>query len=379
MKRLLLAAAAAALLGAAKAPVKIYDEALALAQKEFVGTKPRAGWDKAVQDGRRSLAGKPDDAATEAAVNAALATLGAGKAFFLSDADQEFWALKSFFSGDLEGFRFRQTGAWFEQRGRRWFVRNALPGSPAADAGLKRGDEILAVDGRALEPVRSFSRLRPKDRARITYKRLAWDEPATLDLGTRVESLQESLLRAMEVSRHVYDFGQLKVGYVWLPAATHPGFRRELEKAAEAFARGTDAMVLDLRDGFGGADLTYLEPFFDGSQKALYAKPLVALVDGNTRGGREWLAWLLKRRGRAQLVGETTAGAFRAGKVLDVEPGRFLLYLAVADATAVPGPEPEGKGVEPDLAVARGLMYAAGSDEPLGAALKAALAAAKGG
>lgn len=371
--RLFIALLALLLVAAAASPSKIYDDALALARKEL----PDGAWSKVALKPRPILGAQATPGETTSAVNATLAALGPAKALLLSPDDQEYWALQSFFSGDIEGFRFRQTGAWFERRGRRWFVRNALAGSPAADAGLKRGDEILLVDGKPLAPVQSFASLRPHDTAKITYKRLAWDKPATLALGTRVESIQESLLRAMQVSRHVYDFDKLKIAYVWLPAATHPAFKRELEKAAESFARDADALVLDLRDGFGGSDLTYLEPFFDGAQKAIFNKPLVALVDGNTRSGKEWLAWILKRRGRAQLVGETTAGSFRAGKVVPMEAGSYLLYVEVGDHPRVATDLPEGKGIAPDIAVERGLMYAAAADEPLAAALKAALQAAK--
>lgn len=355
-------------LGAARAPVAIFDEAVKAAG---LAKGPN---DRAVSRPRARLGAKATAADVKAAFSEVFAGGTGANPVLLSDQDQEYWALRSFFSGNIEGFRFRQTGAWFERRGKRWFVRAALPGSPAADAGLKRGDEIVSVDGVPLAPVASFSRLRPTVKARVTYKRLAYEKSATVDVATRVESVQETLLRAMQTSRHLYDLDKVKIGYVWLPAATNPAFKDELTEAVAAFQKDADALVLDLRDAFGGADLTYLEPFFalDGHDAA-YTKPLVVLIDAETRSGRERLAWMLKRQKRATLVGEATAGDYAVTTVRDVAGGDYLVALA---STAVDAKLP-AETVMPDVPVERGLMYTAGADEQLSTALKAAVGAAK--
>jgi carboxyl-terminal processing protease len=365
-------------------PLAAYDRAAELVQESYYDaarlTRADGPWKQLVAEHRKSLAaakhGAVDDDHLKGAVAALLADAGAQGTGLLTDADQDYWALRSAFSGELAGAPVRHPGAFFERRGKRWFVRSVLPGSPADDAGLLRGDEIIAVDGRPLSPVRSFSSLKAGEKAHVEIRRTPMEAPRRLDVGTVHESWQQSLLRGMQASQRFIKVEGRTIGYVWLPAATSDEFRSALHAAAQTFETKADALVLDLRGGVGGADLAYLEPFFalpdpkGQPQKPTYSKPLVALVDDRTSGGREWLAWLLKRRGRATVIGEPTAGAFLARRLIDVGPGeRFALQLPVAGGKGLGG-QLEGHPVVPDVAVDAPLMYAAGVDEALTLGLK---------
>jgi predicted metalloprotease with PDZ domain len=67
----------------------------------------------------------------------------------------------------------------------RTLVKNVLPGSPAARAGLTFNDEIVAVDGHRVGPATFARRVgdrRPGERARVTYFRGDLLGEATLDL-----------------------------------------------------------------------------------------------------------------------------------------------------------------------------------------------------
>ncbi len=62
---------------------------------------------------------------------------------------------------------------------RSWFVvRHVLPGSPAERAGLRVGDLITAIDGRALryasdaDAIAAMSRVKPQQRLRFAISRL---------------------------------------------------------------------------------------------------------------------------------------------------------------------------------------------------------------
>jgi len=364
----------------------VYDHAMQLTRANFYDQTMRGlPWDEMVQAGRRTLGNHPDEAHLKTVVNGVLGQLHASHTVFLSDADQEYWALQSIFSGHLDGYRVRQIGAWFSRRGSRWFVRNVFPDSPAERAGLRRGDEIITVDGAPLAPVKSFTRLQPNEKANVAFRRLPWEKPRTVAVPTVLASFQEGLLRTVQDSKFLYDVRGKKVAYVALPAGTHAAFRTALTQAVSQAESTADALVLDLRDGFGGADLAYLDPFFDmpkaaspkgGVQKAVFDKPLVLLIDGGTSSGKEWLAWFVKKQGRGTLVGTRTAGAFLAGKLFDVAPRRFALYLAVADTQKL-STNLEGHGVEPDIPVVGGLMYAAGIDPQLKKALEVAASKAK--
>lgn len=123
----------------------------------------------------------------------------------------------------------------------------------------------------------------------------------------------------------------------------------------------------------GGAGPEYIEPFFDQELQglrlqAIFSKPLVVLINDGVRSGKEWITFLLKQRRRAVLIGSRTKGYFLAGKIFDVFPGRFLLYLAVKDLPELPALE--NNGVHPDIFVSSQLPYSAGDDPVFRAALK---------
>ena len=101
----------------------------------------------------------------------------------------------------------------------------------------------------------------------------------------------------------------------------------------------------------------------------------MAIINGGTRSGKEWLAHDLEKKHRARLVGTTTRGAFLGGKPFEIDRDRFLLFLAV-----IAGPEDldlEGKGVSPDIVVPNELPYRAGRDPQLERALDEAWRAAR--
>jgi carboxyl-terminal processing protease len=144
------------------------------------------------------------------------------------------------------------------------------------------------------------------------------------------------------------------------------------------------SLVLDFRDGWGGCNPTLVNLFNravprltsvnrDGKELTLdsqWRKPLVLLINGGTRSGKEAVAFALQEHQRATLVGERTAGAVLAGRCFPLPDGS-LLYLAVADVR-VDGERLEGRGVMPDVEVADALPFAQGTDPQLQKALELA-------
>jgi carboxyl-terminal processing protease len=143
-----------------------------------------------------------------------------------------------------------------------------------------------------------------------------------------------------------------------------------------------DALVWDLRDGWGGAQLSYLNVFDrSGPTMALlnrngerdligfrWNRPVVILANEGTRSGKEILAYGLKTRGFGEVVGERTAGAVLAGRAFML-PDDSLLLLAVADVL-VDGERLEGVGVAPSIEVPFELPYSEGRDPQLEEALR---------
>lgn len=182
---------------------------------------------------------------------------------------------------------------------------------------------------------------------------------------------------AMQASAQIVERGGSKIGYVhaWSYAGRKYQDILEQELLFGRFKQA-DALVLDIRDGFGGASPFYLNIF---TQRCLtwtarsrsgaaetypscWAKPVVLLTDNRSTSGKELLAYAFKRGRVGLIVGARTAGAVVAGTIFANEVDASLLYLATKDVRMEDGTRLEGIGVEPDIEVPFHLSYAQGQD-----------------
>jgi carboxyl-terminal processing protease len=263
---------------------------------------------------------------------------------------------------------------------RRSFVAYVYPGTPAAEAGILPGDELISVDGKPYEQVKSFEGKAGHEVA-VKLRRREGEAPTAVTLPVIDIRPNDLLLEAMKRSVQVLERGDRKIGYLRLWAVTHPQARPFLQ---EALSKGplpqTDVLVVDLRSRWGGAPPDVAEMFVGRSAvltvidangtadvvNPRWRKPLVALVDEGTRSGVEVLAFSMKKAG-VPLIGHRTAGAVLAGKPFVLSDNSFLL-LAVKDVQ-VDGGRLEGIGVEPDIQVDNKLPYSAGRDDQLSRAI----------
>lgn len=80
-------------------------------------------------------------------------------------------------------------------------------------------------------------------------------------------------------------------------------------------------------------------------------KSLIILTSGATAGAAEEFVYIMKKLGRAMIVGETTAGASHPAQVFRVgETDTFLSIPTVHSDTAA-GPAWEGIGITPHIPV----------------------------
>ena len=120
--------------------------------------------------------------------------------------------------------------------------------------------------------------------------------------------------------------------------------------------KDADALVWDLRDGWGGAQPQYLDLFNPHSPTmkvtarngetdlvdVKWRKPVAALINGGTRSGKEVLAYGFKEYRLGELIGSRTEGAVLAATAFLVGD-EGLLLLAVEDVV-VDGRRLEGAG-----------------------------------
>jgi carboxyl-terminal processing protease len=186
-------------------------------------------------------------------------------------------------------------------------------------------------------------------------------------------------LRGLQASAHIVAAGNnARIGYVHVWSYAGQRYQSALEELiAEGPLREADALVWDLRDGWGGAVPQYLDLFNlraptmqvtgrNGETDIVdvkWRKPVAMLINGGTRSGKEVLAYGFKKYRLGELIGIRTEGAVLAATAFLIGDGGLLL-LAVDDVL-VDGERLEGVGVTPTIEVAFDPRYAAGRDPQL--------------
>jgi carboxyl-terminal processing protease len=292
-------------------------------------------------------------------MNRLLAELHASHTGLYTKDDLEYWAFQSIFSRGTEKYPVDFSGIWPIWREGAWYAKYVIPGTPAAVAGVHAGDLLVALDG---EPFRTFgfSAQRP---ATLT---ISGDGRARRAVQVQAArgSMQHFLLEASRTSTSITEVDGRSVAYFHLWAGTHALFLESLNGALASFERTrVDALIVDLRGGFGGSGLEYLAKL--KASPRLKGVPKFFLIDDGSRSGKEWVAATIKAERIGTLVGSRTAGAFLGGSPFRFADERYLLLLAVSTFTP-PGIGPiEGIGVEPDVLVPPCRAYCAGRDPQL--------------
>jgi len=268
-------------------------------------------------------------------------------------------------------------------------VTGIVDGAPASRSELLTGDALVLADGHPFHPLDSFL---GKEGATVALeiRRRATGDLQTVSVVPERIVPHEMFRAAITASARVIDRRGTRVGYVRIWSYAGSEMQEALEEALTGPLRSAHALVLDVRGGWGGASPRYLNIFHrrvpilemsrrDGSvhrSDSQWRKPVVLLVDGGTRSGKELLAHAFREYRIGQVVGDRTAGAVAAGKPFFLDDGS-LLYLAVGSVT-VDGATLEGVGVAPDVQVESDRAWSAGADRQLAEAIQvAALEAAR--
>jgi carboxyl-terminal processing protease len=255
------------------------------------------------------------------------------------------------------------------------FVRGVFEGLPAHKAGILLGDRIVSVDGAPFHPVRSLEGKTQRTVSVVVERSAGVNR--TLRVTPQLLDGATMFVDAMESSVEVANLDGKKVGYIHAWSYAGKTYQEVLEEQLLfGKLKDADALVLDVRDGLGGASPSNLNIFTQRclswtakpragepiSFHSCWPKPVVLLVDHNSRSGKELLAYAFKRGRIGPVVGTRTAGAVMAGRIFANETDASLLYLATQDIVMDDGKRLEGSGVEPDIEVPLNIPFAQGRD-----------------
>jgi carboxyl-terminal processing protease len=264
-------------------------------------------------------------------------------------------------------------------------VVSAIPGSPAAKAGLSTGDVIETIKGVATRDM-------PLAYATML---LRGDPGSTVDitvLRRRPEPQKMTLTRAvMNPPPVISKIMPNDIGYIRPETLSAARVQQIAADLRDLESKGAKKLVLDLRqcavgepeDGIALADLfldkgvvTYLQgqrwarqDYKADPSKVVWKQPVVVLTNRGTADGAEIAAAALGDNSRAQVVGERTYGDASVRRALTMDDGSAIILSvakyyspggkAIQDTGVTPGevvPEPEpqletdedGEAVHPD-------------------------------
>lgn len=323
-----------------------------LVRKKYWNPQQLPAWGETVETLRPKILGSTSLIELSSNINEALGTLRTSHTRFLTENDETFYFLHCLFGsrGNLIKSRLMDfTGAITGGVTSSFnTVRYILDDSPAMKAGIHIGDEILTVNGKKYLGQLSFqgtagcqTHLAVKRNERVIDLTIV---PIKADAYKAYLQAIKNSVKIIRRDDHVFGYIHYLVGA-----------REVLETQLKTSLKRTEGLILDLRDGYGAAGTDDLD-FFYRPQNAYpeymrYSKPVVALINGGTRSGKEAIAFSLKNSRRAVLVGERTAGAYVGGQLFELGD-RIALYLAVHDGYGeYMGKKLEGNGVEPDVDV----------------------------
>jgi carboxyl-terminal processing protease len=259
---------------------------------------------------------------------------------------------------------YNGIGAYVNIKDNQITVIAPIADSPAAKAGIKAGDIILAINGEStadMNLAQAVIKIRGPSGTTVTLLILHEGDTEPVEMEIKRETLNAPSL---------HEEMKGEIGYIVIADFTE----RTADELATALQSLTDAkakgIVLDLRGNPGGLLDTVVDvaSFFltDGvvvqvrdnqgkvttyDVKGSIPKnklPMVVLVDNDSASGSEVLSGALQDHGRATIAGTTTYGKGSVDQLYQLSDGSGL-YITTGRWLTPNGRLIEGQGIEPDI------------------------------
>lgn len=282
---------------------------------------------------------------------------------------------------DAEAFDEQSSGAYdgigvelLQQPDNTLLVVSPIDDTPAAKAGIKAGDIIVAIDGKPISSKDGMAPLRGEPGSKITLSILREGKPKPFDVNLTRETIRVASVRSRMLEP---GYGYVRISA--FQADTAASFQAQIDKLqANGKLRG---LVLDLRSNPGGLLLAAVQVADDLLDKGnivstrgrisisdskfdatpgdrLNGAPMVVLVDAGSASAAEVLAGALRDNKRARVIGSRTFGKGSVQTVLPLDNGDSV-KLTTARYYTPSGKSIQASGIVPDV-----VLHPDGVDQP---------------
>lgn len=243
-------------------------------------------------------------------------------------------------------------------------VISPIADTPAQRAGIKSGDDLIAIDGEdftAAEMNRAVEKMRGEPNTKVSITVLRGTEILNFDLVREIikpNSVNSALIPDTDL------------GYIYISSFKQNTYEEFLTHFNKLKNQGAEGIVLDLRGNPGGmldsalsiaddllgkVNIIYIqnkagEKSYSRSDAKMDDIPMTVLIDGGSASASEILAGALKDNKRAELVGTKSFGKGVVQRLHEFKDGTGM-KITESEYYLPNGENIHKKGIEPNYKV----------------------------
>ncbi|PKR79735.1 peptidase S41 [Brumimicrobium salinarum] len=249
---------------------------------------------------------------------------------------------------NIEDYRLMTTGqyggigALIRKTDEYVIIAEPYEGMPAAKAGLKAGDKIIAIEGRSMKNVDSETVSSALKGAKGSSFQLEYERP---NQGVNTVTIERDEIKVPDVPYSGMVDEKGKIGYIKLSSFTQTASRNVKKAYDDLVSEGMEKVILDLRGNGGGLlieSINIVNFFVPKNEEIVKTKgrvldenrsyktknepidleiPVVVLVDERSASASEIVSGSLQDLDRGVVIGNTTFGKGLVQRTIDLKYG----------------------------------------------------------